>query len=535
MVSKKIIYSHDARKELVIGMNILAKAVSITLGPKGKNIILESKLSTPRIVNDGVTIAKEVELSNIFQNMGVVLIREAALKTNEVVGDGTTTTTVLAYAIIKEGMKKIASGSNPILLKKGLEKAVRFVVNKITEYSRPVFSLQELRNVASVSAGNNPKMGDLISEAVSRVGAEGMISLEDSHSLDVSLEVQKGINFQKGYISKHFLLREGEIEISQENPLILLTDQKIRSVKKELVPFLEKVAITGRSLLILAEDISKEALSTLILNKSKGVIDVVAVGLPGLGDSKKDLLEDIAILVNGTIISEAMGLSLDKVSLDLMGSAQHITVSKNKTTIISGVDSSIIKSHCLSIRRQIELSNNIYEKDKLQNRLVNLSSGVATIKIGAATLTEFIDMKLRLEDAINSTKAALEEGIVPGGGSTLAHLSILLQSWSEKHLSSDEFIGAQILVNALLVPLHTIIYNAGYNSTIVIEHLNSTSFDIGYDAESNKFVNMYEAGIIDSSKVTRLALQNASSIAAMILTTGCIINSNMTQDLESSS
>lgn len=523
-MSKKIIYNHDARKALEAGMNILAQAVSITLGPKGKNVILQSKFGAPQIVNDGITIAKEIELESPLENIGVILMRQAAAKTNDVVGDGTTTATVLAHAIIKEGMKSIAVGSNPILIKKGITKAVHFVVNKISEYSRPVIDIQEIIQIASISAGNNMVIGAMIANAIKKVGREGIICLEEGQSTTTYLEVNEGMSFNKGFMSAYFLSNPVQLDICQENPLVLLTDKKITHVQQELIPLLEQVAITGRSFLIIADDISKEALSTLIMNKLRGIVDVVAVRTPGFGDRRKAFLEDIAVLTNATVISEDLGLSLDKVSVDLMGSAKRTIISKDMTTIISDTGQQALQLRCDHLRKQIELSSNNYEKEKLQERLAKLAGGIAVIKLGAATETEMKDKKLRLEDAIGATKAAIEEGIVPGGGSTFVHLSYDLQLWASRYLLLDELLGAQIVAKALLVPLYTIVRNTGHNGSIVLERLRNTNFEIGYDANTYKIVDMYTAGIIDPAKVTRSALQNASSIASMILTTECVIS-----------
>ena len=523
-MSKNIVYDHDARRALEAGMNILARVVSITLGPKGKNVILESGSGTPQIVNDGITIAKAIELTDVVSNMGVMLMRQAALKTNDVVGDGTTTSTVLAHAIIREGIKAILAGGNPILIKKGIDKAVNFVVSKIVEYAQPVMSIEDIIDIASISSGNNIAVGNTIAKALKQVGREGIISLEDGQSTITSIQLKDGMSFDQGYLSSYFLSSSSQTEIHQDNPLILLTDKKITLVQQELIPLLEQIAAVGRPLLIIAEDIEKEALSTLILNKLKGVINVVAVRTPGFGDTKAAFLEDIAILTQATIISDKFGLSLDHISLDYLGSASRITIRKKSTTIIAKMNTEALSLHCHNIKKQMELTNNNHEKELLQYRLAKLSGGVAIIQVGAATEAEMIDNKLRFEDALNATRAALEEGILPGGGSTLVHLSHDLCQWSNNHLLFDELLGAQIVVKALLVPLYTIIQNAGNNGAIIIDTLQSKSFSMGYDAENCCLINMYSAGIIDPAKVTRLALQNASSIASMVLTTECVIS-----------
>ena len=529
-MSRKIIYDHDAQKALQVGMHILAQAVSITLGPKGKNVILE-RYGTPQIVNDGITIAKAIELNNTLENMGVVLMRQAALQTNEIVGDGTTTTTVLAYAIVQEGLKSVLAGGNPMLIKKGIEKAVDFIVSKISEYSSPITNLQDLIYIASISAGNNLIIGDMIACAMKKVGREGIISLEEGQSTSTSLEVNDGMSFNAGYMSSGFLSGPMQLEISQDNPLILLTDKKITLIEQEVVPLLEQIAVVGRPLLIIAEDIEKEALSTLVLNKLQGIIDIVAVRIPSFGDRKQALLDDLAVLTNATIVSDNLGLSLSKLSLNMMGSANRIIVSKQTTTIIAQPNQYALRIHCHNIRKQIDLSSNLYEREKLQQRLARLSSGIAIIKLGAATAAELADIKLRFEDAINATKAAIEEGVVPGGGSTFVHLSNLLQSWANSYLLFDELVGAKIVVKALLVPLQIIVQNTGQNGSFIVEQLRNTNFEMGYDADKLRFVNMYAAGIIDPAKVTRLSLQNASSIASAILTTGCVISSSASQSM----
>lgn len=523
-MSKKIVYDHNARKALEVGINILAQAVGVTLGPKGKNVVLENNSGIPQIVNDGITIAKEIELKKPIENLGVVLVRQAASKTNNLVGDGTTTTTILAQAIVKEGMKSIVAGSNPTCIKNGIDKAVKFIVNKIAEYSRPVMDLKDIIDIASISLGGNVGMGHTIANAIKQVGREGIISLEETQSTSTCMEINEGMSFNKGFMSSCFLSDSMQANISQNNTLVLLTDKKITSGQKELIPLLEKVALTGRALLIVADDIDKEALSTLIINKLKGVIDVVAVRIPGFGDRKKTFLEDVALLTNATVVSEDLGLSLDKISLDLLGSAKRIIVSKYTTTVISDSSHQALRLHCDHLRRQIELSCNSYEKEKLQERLAKLTGGVAVIKLGAATEIELKDKKLRSEDAIRAAKAAIEEGVVPGGGSTFVHLSYSLRLWANKYLVSDELLGAHIVARALLVPFCTIVKNTGHNPSLILEYLRNSSFEMGYDANRCESVDMYIAGIIDPAKVTRLTLQHASSIASMILDTECIIS-----------
>lgn len=520
---RTILYHDDARKALEAGMDILSKTVSVTIGPKGKNVVLESKFGVPQIVNDGVTIAKEIELRDLLRNTGVALIRQAALKTNDVAGDGTTTTIVLAHAIVKEGIKSISTGSNVILIKKGIEKAVKFSVAKIAEYSRPVKDIDDIVSVASISAGNNLEVGHLIAKAIQKVGREGIISLEEGQSIKTYLEVVEGMRFNKGFMSPYLASNALKMESIQDDPYILLVDKTIALIQQELIPILEQVAETGRPLLIIAEDIEKEVLATIILNKIKGVLDVVAVKAPGFGDRRKAFLEDLAILTGAQVISSELGENLETISLDAMGSARRVIVTKNCTTIVSCGNQNFVKLRCDEIRKQIESSNNNYEKEKLQERLSKLSGGVAIIKLGAATEAEMRDKKLRLEDAISATRASIDEGIVPGGGSILVHLSQELNTWANQNLSHDELIGALIVKNALRAPLSKIVHNAGCNETVIIEKIQNTCFSIGYNADKGIIADMYTAGILDPAKVTRSALQNAASIASMILTTECII------------
>ena len=522
-MSKTILYQDNARKALEKGMDILAEAVSVTLGPKGRNVVLERKFGSPQIVNDGVTIAKEIELKDFIENTGVALIRQAASKTNDVAGDGTTTATVLAHAIVKQGLKNVASGANPISLKKGVEKAVKFVISKIAAYSRPVHDVLSITQVASISAGNDLEIGQMISDAIQAVGKEGIISIEEGQSTVTQLEIKEGMKFEKGFISPYFVNDSSRMEVVQDNSYVLLTDKKITLIQQELLPVLEQVAQTGKSLLIIAEDVEKEALATMIVNKLRGIVNVVAVRAPGFGDRRKALLEDIAVLTSGQLISEDTGLNLENISINQLGIARKITITKDSTTIMADVNESVIKARCDQIRRQIEISSNNYEKEKLQERLAKLSGGVAVIKVGAATETEMKDKKLRLEDAINATKAAIEEGIVPGGGATLVHLSEDLDSWSRDNLTDEELIGALIVKKALLSPLTRIAENAGLNGAVIVEKVKQSDFAVGYNANQDCLIDMYSAGIIDPAKVTRSALQNASSIASIILTTECII------------
>nr|ARW60702.1 60-kDa chaperonin [Polysiphonia sp.] len=522
-MSKTILYHDNARKALEKGMDILSEAVSITLGPKGRNVVLEKKYGSPQIINDGVTIAKEIELKNSIENTGVALIRQAASKTNDVAGDGTTTATVLASAIVKEGLKNVVAGSNPIMLKKGIDKAVKFIIKKIEQYSRPISHSRDIMQVASISAGNDVYIGEMITQAIQKVGNEGIISLEEGQSTDTILDIKEGMKFDKGFISPYFVTDTSKMEVIQEDCYVLLTDKKITLIQQELLPILEQVAKTGKPLLVIAEDVEKEALATMIVNKLRGIINVVAVRAPGFGDRRKAILQDIGILTSGQVITEDTGLTFDKISLSHLGIAKKVQVSKDSTTIISSINKDLVNTRCNEIRKQIQMTNNAYEKEKLQERLAKLSCGVAVIKVGAATETEMRNKKLRLEDAINATKAAIEEGIVPGGGSTYAHLSKELLIWANNTLFGEQLIGALIVEKALSFPLSRMSANAGINGPVIVEKVKQSNFPIGYDVNSSKLVNMYDVGIIDPAKVTRSALQNASSIASMMLTTECII------------
>jgi chaperonin GroEL len=521
-MAKRIIYNENARRALEKGMDILAEAVAVTLGPKGRNVVLEKKFGAPQIVNDGVTIAKEIELEDHVENTGVSLIRQAASKTNDAAGDGTTTATVLAHGIVKEGLRNVAAGANAISLKRGIDKATTFLVGKIAEHARPVEDSKAIAQVGSISAGNDEEVGQMIADAMEKVGREGVISLEEGKSMTTELEVTEGMRFDKGYISPYFATDTERMEAILDEPYILLTDKKITLVQ-DLVPVLEQVARSGRPLLIIAEDIEKEALATLVVNRLRGVLNVAAVKAPGFGDRRKAMLEDIAVLTGGQVITEDAGLKLESVKVDMLGRARRITINKDTTTIVAEGNEKAVKTRCDQIRRQMEETESSYDKEKLQERLAKLSGGVAVVKVGAATETEMKDRKLRLEDAINATKAAVEEGIVPGGGTTLAHLSPDLEEWAKNTLTGEELTGALIVSRALAAPLKRIAENAGLNGAVVAERVKEMPFDTGFDAAKNVYTDMFEAGIVDPAKVTRSALQNAASIAGMVLTTECIV------------
>jgi chaperonin GroEL len=521
-MAKRIIYNENARRALEKGMDILAEAVAVTLGPKGRNVVLEKKFGAPQIVNDGVTIAKEIELEDHIENTGVALIRQAASKTNDAAGDGTTTATVLAHAMVKEGLRNVAAGANAISLKRGIERATGFLVEKIAEHSRPVEDSKAIAQVGSISAGNDEEVGQMIASAMDKVGKEGVISLEEGKSMTTELEVTEGMRFDKGYISPYFATDTERMEAVQEEPLILITDKKIGLVQ-DLVPVLEQVARAGRPLLIIAEDIEKEALATLVVNRLRGVLNVAAVKAPGFGDRRKAMLEDIAVLTGGQLITEDAGLKLETTKLEQLGKARRVTITKDSTTLVAEGNEAQVKTRVDQIRRQMEETDSSYDKEKLQERLAKLAGGVAVIKVGAATETEMKDRKLRLEDAINATKAAVEEGIVPGGGTTLAHLAPQLEAWATANLKGEELIGSQIVARSLTAPLKRIAENSGKNGAVIAEYVKSKDFNVGYNAAIDQYVDMFEAGIVDPAKVTRSALQNAASIAAMVLTTECII------------
>jgi chaperonin GroEL len=522
-MAKRIIYNENARRALERGMDILTESVAVTLGPKGRNVVLEKKFGAPQIVNDGVTIAKEIELEDNVENTGVALIRQAASKTNDAAGDGTTTATVLAHAMVKEGMRNVVAGANAISLKRGIEKATAFLVDKIAEHARPVEDSKAIAQVGTISAGNDDEVGQMIANAMDKVGKEGVISLEEGKSMSTELEVTEGMRFDKGYISPYFATDTERMEAILDEPFVLLTDKKITLVQ-DLVPVLEQAARAGKPLLIIAEDIEKEALATLVVNRLRGVLNVAAVKAPGFGDRRKAMLEDIAVLTGGQVITEDAGLKLENAKLEMMGQARRITITKDTTTLVAEGNETAVKARCEQIRRQMDETDSSYDKEKLQERLAKLAGGVAVIKVGAATETEMKDRKLRLEDAINSTKAAVEEGIVPGGGTTLAHLGPQLAAWAADTLTGEELIGATIVERALTSPLKRIAENAGQNGAVIAERVREKEFNVGYDASVNEFVDMFAAGIVDPAKVTRSALQNAASIAGMVLTTECIIS-----------
>jgi chaperonin GroEL len=521
-MAKSIVYNDEARRALERGIDILAEAVAVTLGPKGRNVVLEKKFGAPQIINDGITIAKEIELDDHIENTGVSLIRQAASKTNDVAGDGTTTATVLAHAIVKEGLRNVAAGANPIAIKRGIDKATEFLVERIAEHAKPVEDSKAIAQVGSISAGNDEEVGQMIANAMDKVGKEGVISLEEGKSMTTELEITEGMRFDKGYISPYFVTDPERMEAILEDPAILITDKKINLVQ-DLVPVLEQVARQGKPLLIIAEDIEKEALATLVVNRLRGVLNVAAVKAPGFGDRRKQMLEDIAILTGGQVISEDAGLKLETTKIESLGKARRINITKDSTTIVAEGNEAGVKARVEQIRRQMDETESSYDKEKLQERLAKLAGGVAVIKVGAATETEMKDRKLRLEDAINATKAAVEEGIVPGGGTTYAHLAPQLEEWANANLVNEELTGGLIVARALPAPLKRIAENAGQNGAVVAERVKEKDFNVGFNAANNEYTDMIAAGIVDPAKVTRSALQNAASIAGMVLTTECIV------------
>ena len=517
-MAKEIRFSEEARKALEIGVNKLADTVKVTIGPKGRNVILDKKFGSPLITNDGVTIAKEIELEDPYENMGAQLVKEVATKTNDVAGDGTTTATLLAQAIIREGLKNVAAGSNPILLRKGIQKAVDTAVATLKANSRTIENKESIAQVAAISAGDE-EIGKLIAEAMEKVGNDGVITVEESKSMGTTLEVVEGMQFDRGYVSAYMVTDVEKMEATLSEPYILITDKKISNIQ-EILPILEQIVQQGRRLLIIAEDVEGEALSTLVVNKLRGTFEVVAVKAPGFGDRRKAMLEDIAILTGGRVISEEIGLDLKEATLDMLGKASTVKISKENTTIVNGAgEEKAIKDRIAQIKRQIEETTSEFDKEKLQERLAKLSGGVAVIEVGAATETELKERKLRMEDALNATRAAVEEGIVPGGGTALVAVMDEVEALIKDEQPAETKTGIQIVLKALQEPLKQIAINAGLEGAVIVENVRKSDKDHGFDALNEQYVNMIDAGIIDPTKVTRSALQNAASVAATLLTT----------------
>lgn len=521
-MAKQIKYGEDARKALEAGVNTLADTVKITLGPKGRNVVLDKKYGAPLITNDGVTIAKEIELEDPFENMGAQLVKEVSIKTNDVAGDGTTTAVVLAQAIIREGLKNLAAGANPVILKKGIQKAVAVAVEELKEISKKVETKTAIAQVASISAGDE-EVGALISDAMEKVGTDGVITIQESKTMKTELTTVDGMQFDRGYASAYMVTNTDKMEAVYDNPVILITDKKISSIQ-EILPIIEPIAQQGLKLMIIAEDVEGDALAALVVNKLKGVFNCVAVKAPGFGDRRKAMLEDIAILTGGTVISTDLGIEFKDVTLDMLGRATQIKVDKDNTTIVGGLgDSEAINARIASIKAQIEVTTSDYDKEKLQERLAKLAGGVAVINVGAATEVEMKEKKLRIEDALAATKAAVEEGIVPGGGTALLTAIPSLNNLIST-LSGDEKTGAEIIVRAIEEPVRQIAKNAGLDGSVILnEIIKNPDANYGFDAYKNEYCNMVESGIIDPTKVTRSALQNAASIAATLLTTESIV------------
>jgi chaperonin GroEL len=519
-MAKQIIYNEEARRALERGVNALADTVKITLGPRGRNVVLDKKFGSPQIVNDGVTIAKEIELEDPFENMGAQLVKEVSTKTNDIAGDGTTTATLLAQSIIREGLKNIAAGANPMIVRKGIQSAVNDVVESLKAQSQPIQNKEEIAQVASISAGDET-VGQLISDAMGKVGNDGVITVEESKSLETELDVVERMQFDRGYLSPYMVTDTEKMVAELENPYILITDKKISNIQ-EVLPILEQIVQQGQKLLIIAEDVEGEALATLVVNKLRGTFICVAVKAPGFGDRRKAMLEDIATLTGGTVISEEVGLDIKETTLDQLGRAAKVSINKENTTIVEGVGATQdIQNRIGAIKAQIEETTSDYDKEKLQERLAKLSGGVAVIKVGAATETELKEKKLRIEDALNATRAAVEEGIVPGGGVALLKA---IKAIKDIAATGDEQTGVLIIKRALEEPLRQIVANAGLEGSVIVEKVKENDDDkFGYDALKGEYVDMVAAGIIDPTKVTRSALQNAASVAAMILTTECLV------------
>ena len=523
-MAKRIVFNEDARKSLLEGIDAVADAVKVTLGPKGRNVILDKKFGAPQIINDGVSIAKEIDLEDPLQNAGAQLLKEVSSKTNDVAGDGTTTASVLAQELVREGLRNITAGANPIGIKRGMDMACQKAVELIKDMATPVTTKESLAQVATISSGNDSYIGELVAEAMEKVGHDGVITVEESKSTGTNLKVVEGMQFDKGYISPYFVTDAERMEANLEDAYVLCVNKKINLIA-DLVPVLEQVARDGRSLLLIAEDVEGEALATLVVNTMRKVLRAVAVKAPGFGDRRKAMLEDIAIMTGGQMFTEELGIKLENVTVQMMGVAKRVTVTKDTTTIVVGDENKkAIEERVRLIKKQIEASDSQYDKEKLQERLAKLSGGVAVIEVGAASEVELKERKLRIEDALNATRAAKEEGVVPGGGITLVRVLQKMQEACKTcpdcaKMSEDEQIGAKILLNSLHIPLFLIANNSGVKGEVVVEEVKKLQGAMGYDALHNEYVDMFKAGIVDPAKVTRSALQNAVSVASMLLTT----------------
>jgi len=521
MAAKQLAFREDARNSIRSGVDQLANAVKVTLGPKGRNVILEKKFGAPTVTKDGVTVAKEIELEEPYENMGAQMVKEVASKTSDVAGDGTTTATVLAQAIYREGLKNVAAGRNPMSLKRGIDKAVDLVVKKLEEISRPIGEKTEIAQVASVSANNDMEIGNLIADAMDKVGKDGVITVEEAKSLETTLDVVEGMQFDRGYLSPYFVTDGERMEAVLEDPYILIHEKKI-SALKDMLPLLERIVQQGKELLVIAEDVEGEGLATLVLNRIRGTIKCAAVKAPGYGDRRKAMLQDIAVLTNGRFISEDLGVKLENIQLSDLGTAKRVVITKDDTTIIEGAGSKdAIQGRIEQIRREIETTTSDYDREKLQERLAKLAGGVAVINVGAATEVEMKEKKARVEDAMHATRAAVEEGVLPGGGVALVRAMSPLEEIDFG--DEDENIGAKIVLRVLEEPLRQIVENAGMEASVVANRVKEETGSIGYNAALGEYVDMFEAGIIDPTKVTRIALQNASSIAGLMITTEALI------------
>ena len=520
MAAKEIRYDIKAREAVLQGINTLANAVKVTLGPKGRNAILEKSWGAPTVTKDGVTVAKEIEVEDKFENMGAQMVKEVASKTSDVAGDGTTTATVLAQAIYTEGQKLVAAGNNPMAIKRGIEKAVGVVVAELSKLSKPTREQREIAQVGSISANNDETIGNIIAEAMNKVGKEGVITVEEAKSMDTTLEVVEGMQFDRGYLSPYFVTDPEKMEATLQDPLILLHEKKI-SVMKDLLPILEQVAKMGKPFIIIAEDVEGEALATLVVNKLRGTLQCAAIKAPGFGDRRKAMLEDLAILTGGQVISEDLGIKLENISLSDLGSAKRVNIDKDNTTIVDGAGSrSSLEGRVRQIRAQIEETTSDYDREKLQERLAKLIGGVAVINVGAATEPEMKEKKARVEDALNATRAAVEEGIVPGGGVALVRC---IPALDKVKIKADQKLGVKIVQRALEEPLRQIVNNAGYEGSVVVEKIKGEKGAFGFNAETEKYEDLLKAGVIDPTKVVRYALQNAASVAALMLTTEVMI------------
>jgi len=520
MGAKMLKYDEDARKAILEGVNTLADAVKVTLGPKGRNVVLEKSYGAPTVTKDGVTVAKEIELEDKFEDMGAQMVKEVASKTSDVAGDGTTTATILAQAIYREGVKAVAAGSNPMDVKRGIEKAVESVVAELKKMSNPTKDQKEIAQVGTISANNDETIGNIIAEAMGKVGKEGVITVEEAKGLETELEVVEGMQFDRGYLSPYFVTNTEKMETVMEDPFILIHDKKISNMK-DLLPILEQIAKMGKPLLIIAEDIEGEALATLVINKIRGTLNVAAVKAPGFGDRRKQMLEDIAVLTGGKVIAEEMGSKLENAQIEDMGSAKRIVIDKDNTTIIDGAgERADLEGRVKQIRVQIDETTSDYDREKLQERLAKLVGGVAVIKVGAATETEMKEKKARVEDALNATRAAVEEGIIPGGG--VAYIRTL-PALEKMKLKGDEVIGLNIVKKSIEEPLKMIAVNAGFEGAIVVEKVKGKKDDYGFNARTDTYENLVKTGVIDPTKVTRSALQNAASVAGLMLTTQCMV------------